>query len=53
MSNITYIDELEIKDKQVILRVDFNVTLNPDFSIADDVRIRQSLPTINYLLKSG
>ena len=38
MSNITYIDELEIKDKQVILRVDFNVTLNPDFSIADDVK---------------
>jgi len=30
--------------------VDFNVTLNPDSTIADDFRIKQSLPTIKYLL---
>src|SRR6185503_7177836 len=34
-----------------LLRVDFNVSLNPNHSIADDVRIKQSLPTIEYLLK--
>ena len=52
MSKITYIDETEIKDKTVILRVDFNVSLNQDYTISNDARIRQSLPTINYLLKN-
>lgn len=52
MSEIKYIDEAEIKDKTVLLRVDFNVSLNPNFTIADDARIKQSLPTINALLKN-
>ncbi len=47
---ITYIDDVDITGKKVLLRVDFNVSLHPDFSIADDLRIKQSLPTINYLL---
>lgn len=46
-----FVDEVEIKDKTILLRVDFNVSLNPNLSIADDVRIRQSIPTIEYLLK--
>lgn len=53
MNKIKYIDEVEIKNKKILLRVDFNVTLNPDFTIADDARIRQSLPTINFLLKKN
>jgi len=51
MNKVVYIDETEIKNKTILLRVDFNVSLNPDRTIADDARIKQSLPTINYLLK--
>lgn len=46
-----YIDGNDISNKRVILRVDFNVSLNPNFTIADDVRIRQAIPTIELLLK--
>lgn len=53
MKKIKYIDEVEIKNKNILLRVDFNVSLNPDHTIANDERIRQSLPTINYLLKNN
>ncbi len=50
---ITYIYETPIKNKKVLLRVDFNVSLNPDHTIANDARIKQSIPTINYLLKNN
>jgi len=53
MSKITYIDEVEIKNKRVLLRVDYNVSLNKDGTIHDDTRIKNSLPTIEYLLERG
>ncbi len=53
MGKVTYIDEANIENKRVLLRVDYNVSLNEDKSeIADDARISQSLPTIEYLLKN-
>ena len=52
MSKLTYIDEIEIKNKTVLLRVDFNVSLNSDYTISNSARIEQSLPTIKYLLKN-
>lgn len=51
-SKITYIDEADIKNKRVLLRADFDVSLNPNFTIADDARIQNNLPTIKYLLKN-
>lgn len=51
MATIQFIDETPIQNKRVLLREDFNVSLNPDFSIADDARIRQAIPTINLLLQ--
>jgi phosphoglycerate kinase len=48
-----FIDEEALTHKIILLRVDFNVSLNPNHSIADDVRIKQSLPTIEFLLKQS
>jgi len=51
MDKIQFIDKKEIKNKKVLLRVDFNVTLTEKFNIADDERIRQGIPTIEKLYK--
>ena len=48
---IKYVDEVDIRDKKVLLRVDYNVTLLPDLAIANSERIRRSLSTINLLLQ--
>lgn len=54
MSEIKYIDEVDIQNKIVLVRVDFDVSINPNsFTIADDVRIRQNIPTLEYLLKNN
>lgn len=50
MNKITYIDEINLTDKRILLRVDYNVSMSDDhLSISDDARIAQSLPTIKQL----
>jgi len=53
LPKIEYIDSVEIKNKKVLLRVDFNVSLDASSAIADDTRIQQSLGTITHLLKNN
>lgn len=48
-----FIDETSIKNKRILLRVDFNVSLDPRHHIGNDERIRQALPTIKLLLQNN
>jgi len=47
------IDDITLKSKRVLVRVDFNVPLNEQQEITDDIRIIESLPTINKILGEG
>lgn len=46
---IKYIEDLNIEDKKVIIRCDFNVPIE-NGKIIDDTRIKEALKTINYCL---
>ncbi|MBN8703326.1 MAG: phosphoglycerate kinase [Bacteroidetes bacterium] len=47
------IDSFNFSNKKALIRVDFNVPLNADFSIGDDTRITAAIPTITKILKDG
>src|SRR5262249_33182517 len=48
------IRDLDVNGKRVLVRVDFNVPQDKnDGHITDDRRIREALPTLNYLLEHG
>lgn len=46
-------ENIDFKNKKVLVRVDFNVPLSSTFQITDDNRIKASLPTLNYILENG
>lgn len=47
------IDNVELKGKRVLVRVDFNVPLDENLKITDDIRITSSLPTIKKIISEG
>jgi len=46
------IKKLDVRSKIVLVRVDYNVKIKDD-KIEDDTRIKESLPTVNYLIKNS
>ncbi|MCM8787068.1 MAG: phosphoglycerate kinase [Candidatus Omnitrophica bacterium] len=50
MAKLT-VKDIDLKDKKVIMRVDFNVPCDKRGKITDETRIKEALPTIKYVLK--
>ena len=51
--NKLIIDSVDLKGKKILTRVDFNVPLNDELDITDDIRIRAALPTIKKIVDEG
>ncbi len=47
------IDSVNFKNKKVLVRVDFNIPLDENQNITNDIRIKSSLPTIKKLVDDG
>ncbi len=44
------IEDIDVRGKRVLLRVDYNVPLTENREVADDKRITASFPTVQYLI---
>ncbi len=50
MQNIKSLKDIDVKDKRVLIRVDFNVPMDSHSNITDDTRIKEALHTINHCI---
>ncbi len=53
LKNIKLLSTNNVANKRVLLRVDFNVSLTPEKTTTDTIRITKALPTIELLLKNN
>ncbi|KAG9788791.1 phosphoglycerate kinase, partial [Aureobasidium melanogenum] len=53
LSNKLAITDVDLKDKRVLIRVDFNVPLDADKKVTNNQRIVGALPTIKYAIEHG
>jgi len=44
---------IDIQGKKVLVRCDFNVPMDKEGNITDDIRIRAAMPTVEYILNKG
>jgi phosphoglycerate kinase len=51
--NAKTIDDIDLRGKKALVRVDFNVPMTADLLVSDDTRIVESLPTIRKILADG
>ncbi len=47
------IDDIELSEKKVLVRVDFNVPLNANFEVTDQTRLKAAVPTIQKIIQEG
>jgi phosphoglycerate kinase len=47
------VKDIDLKNKTVLMRADFNVPQDANLNITDDTRIRATMPTIKYILQGG
>jgi len=50
MQNVKTIKDVELENKRVLIRVDYNVPMDETHAIIDDTRIKESLATIEYCI---
>ncbi len=53
MMNKLTLEDIDVRGKRVLMRVDFNVPQNDDGTVRDDSRIRAALQSVNYVREHG